>query len=85
MYTYLIRNKIYSNLKHIQLVISEHNMAKFRCKDNYVQNFSPMFQEWSWKRKGEITNGRMCLSSDAIETHGYVMVHFCTNDNSQVP
>ena len=43
-----------------------------------------VLQEWSWKRKGEITNGGMCLTSDPIETHGYVMVHFCTNEHTQV-
>ncbi|KAH3711679.1 hypothetical protein DPMN_071351 [Dreissena polymorpha] len=40
-------------------------------------------QDWSFKKKGEITSGGMCLSADPIETHGYVMVHFCTNLPSQ--
>lgn len=42
------------------------------------------FQDWSFKKKGEITNGGMCLSADPLETHGYVMVHFCTLEKSQV-
>ena len=41
-------------------------------------------KDWSLRKTGEITNGGMCLTADGVETHGYVMVHFCTGDNSQV-
>ncbi|XP_060601725.1 polypeptide N-acetylgalactosaminyltransferase 2-like [Ruditapes philippinarum] len=40
-------------------------------------------QDWSFKKKGEISNGGMCLTADTIGTHGYVMIHFCTKEDSQ--
>lgn len=43
-----------------------------------------MFQDWSFKKKGEISNGGMCLTAGTVETHGYVMIHFCTKEDTQV-
>ncbi|WAR18862.1 GALT2-like protein [Mya arenaria] len=40
-------------------------------------------QDWSLKQSGEVISGGMCLTADPVETHGYVMVHFCTGLKSQ--
>ncbi|KAL4237267.1 Polypeptide N-acetylgalactosaminyltransferase 14 [Mactra antiquata] len=40
-------------------------------------------QDWSFKKKGEISNGGMCLTAGTVETHGYVMIHFCTKEDTQ--
>ncbi|GFN89379.1 polypeptide n-acetylgalactosaminyltransferase [Plakobranchus ocellatus] len=40
-------------------------------------------QEWSWRKKGLIVSNGMCLSSDLINMHGYVVVQFCQDFTSQ--
>ncbi|XP_061174796.1 polypeptide N-acetylgalactosaminyltransferase 2-like [Saccostrea echinata] len=41
-------------------------------------------QEWTWKKKGMIKNNGMCLTADVKETHGYVLMQYCSGASSQL-
>ncbi|ESO84474.1 hypothetical protein LOTGIDRAFT_196690 [Lottia gigantea] len=40
-------------------------------------------QDWSWRRKGIIVSNGMCLTSDPLVTHLYVVVQFCNYGDNQ--
>ncbi|KAK6182543.1 hypothetical protein SNE40_010199 [Patella caerulea] len=44
---------------------------------------SKMAQDWSWRRKGIIVSNGMCLTSDPLVTHDYVVVQFCNYGDNQ--
>ncbi|XP_060071951.1 polypeptide N-acetylgalactosaminyltransferase 16-like isoform X1 [Ylistrum balloti] len=41
-------------------------------------------QEWSWKKRGDITNNGLCLTAHLETTHNYVLAKFCSQDESQI-
>ncbi|BFZ07424.1 hypothetical protein BsWGS_10463 [Bradybaena similaris] len=41
-------------------------------------------QEWSWRKKGVIVSSGMCLTSDLMNTQGFVVVQFCNDIENQL-
>ncbi|KAK3093544.1 hypothetical protein FSP39_017090 [Pinctada imbricata] len=41
-------------------------------------------QEWFWKKSGKIISNGMCLSADVKETHGYVLIQYCSGADNQL-
>ncbi|CAG5114690.1 unnamed protein product [Candidula unifasciata] len=54
-------------------------VAKLRnCEDDKDS------QEWSWRKKGVIVSSGMCLTSDLMNTQGFVVVQFCNDMENQL-